>query len=154
MKFIDLLEEDQVLLDIPFISKKRLFEFLSQQMAVKEKHQLSIYQSFVNREKLGSTSLGNGVAIPHGKCLKDDQEITMKLVRLSSGADYESLDGMPVQVVLAMAFPENVKELHKQIMKEAVALFKQHRLYKGILQAKKRKEVIQLILEEHQLCSS
>ena len=154
MKFIDLLEQDQVVLNAPFISKKRLFEFVANKMADESCSQMPIYQSFVDREKLGNTSLGNGVAIPHGKCLLHTEEVLIKLIRLSKVSDYESTDGNSVGFIVAMAFPVHVRDIHKQIMKEAVQIFKQHRLYKGLLQAESRKEVIDLILETHQQCSN
>ncbi len=154
MKFIDLFEKDDIQLNAPFISKKRLFEYLAQLMSSDERVQMAIYQSFVEREKLGNTSLGNGVAIPHGTCLESDREVIIRLVKLSTEADYESLDEVPVRVVLAIAFPVKIKPFHQQIMKEAVALFKQHILYKGVIQAESQKEIIQLILEMHQQCNN
>ncbi len=154
MKFIDYLEPESIKLSYPFVSKKRLFETVSQMMVQTEKEQLAIYQSFVEREKLGNTSLGNGVAIPHGKSLPSSEDILIQILRLSSPADYEGIDSEPVRLVVAMAFPLKTKQIHKQIMNEAVVLFKQHRLFKAIMSAKTPQEIIELILETQQLCSN
>lgn len=154
MKFIDFLEPESIKLSYPFVSKKRLFESVSQLMASQEKQQLAIYQSFVEREKLGNTSLGNGVAIPHGKSLPVTEDILIQILRLSSPADYEGIDSEPVSLVVAMAFPLNTKPIHKQIMNEAVMLFKQHRLYKAIMTADTPQEIIDQILETQQTCNS
>ena len=142
------------MLDVPFISKKRLFEFLAQQLCQDEKEKFAIYQSFVDREKMGNTALNNGVAIPHGKCLEDNDDIRVVIARLSQKADYEALDDVPVQVVMAMAFPKVIKPIHKQIMKEAAQLFKQYRMFKGILAAEGRKEISRVILETYQQCNN
>lgn len=154
MKFIDFIEEECIMLDVPFISKKRLFEFLAQQLCQDEKEKFAIYQSFVDREKMGNTALNNGVAIPHGKCLEDSDDIRVVIARLAQKADYEALDDVPVQVVMAMAFPIVIKPIHKQIMNEAAQLFKQYRMFKGILAADGRKEVSNVILETYQQCNN
>lgn len=154
MKFIDFIEEDKIFLDVPFISKKRLFEYLAQKLSFNDKEQFNIYQSFVDREKMGNTALNNGVALPHGKCLDDSDDIRVAVVRLAQKADYEALDGFSVQVVMAVAFPKEVKPIHQQIMKEAVQLFKQHRLYKDLIKSEDRKQISQAIMDTYQQCSN
>ncbi len=142
------------MLDVPFISKKRLFEFLAQKLSKNDKEQFTIYQSFVDREKMGNTGLNNGVALPHGKCLDGHDDIRVVVTRLVHKADYEALDEASVQVVLAIAFPKVAKPIHKQIMNEAAQLFKQHRLFKGIIKAENRKQVSQVIMDTYQQCNS
>ena len=120
MKFIDFIEVENILLEVPFISKKRLFEFMAQQLASNNKEQFRIYQSLVDREKMGNTTLNNGVAMPHGKCLEDSDDIRVVIARLAHKADYEGIDDIGVQVVIAVAFPQNPRQIHQQIMTEAV----------------------------------
>lgn len=154
MKFIDFIEEEHILLELPFISKKRLFECLAQHIAVNEKEQFTIYQSFVDREKMGNTALNNGVAMPHGKCLSDSDDIRVIVARLAHKADYEGMEEVAVQVIVAMAFPEHTKKIHQEIMAEAVQLFKQHRLYRALLNAESKKQVLTEIMNTYQSCNS
>ncbi|MCF6300098.1 MAG: PTS sugar transporter subunit IIA [Proteobacteria bacterium] len=153
MKIIDLLETEKIILDLPFTSKKRLFEYVSQQLGDSKKQAMRIYDSFVAREKLGNTSLGNGIAVPHGKCLESN-EIQVCLVRLTQDSDYESVDENLIRFVVGIAFPKDTKPLHQDIMNDTVVLFRQHRLYRLLLNAKSRKETLNIILEFYQSCNS
>jgi PTS system nitrogen regulatory IIA component len=153
MKIIDILEEDKILLNHHFISKKRLFETMAQLLAGHDDDHLKIYHSLVNREKLGNTSLGNGVALPHGKCL-DHDEIKACIIQMSQPADYEAIDGVPVNIVLGIAFPEQVSARHLELMKETAGLFRQHRLYKNLLDAESKEQLLEEIMVGFQLCSS
>lgn len=153
MKIIDILEVDKILLNHHFISKKRLFETMAQLLADQNDDHLKIYHSLVNREKLGNTSLGNGVALPHGKCLARG-EIKACIIQMSQPADYEAIDSIPVNIVLGIAFPEQVTKRHLDLMKETAGLFRQHRLYKNIIGASSKEELLEEIMIEFQLCNS
>lgn len=153
MKIIDILEEDKILLKHHFISKKRLFETMAQLMGDNSHEYLQIYHAMVEREKLGNTSLGNGVAVPHGKCLKNN-EIKACIIQMAQPADYESIDGIPVDLVLGIAFPLSVNKNHNILMKETADLFRQHRLYKSLVQAETKEQIIEEVLAGFQLCNN
>jgi len=153
MKIIDILEEDMIVLNHHFISKKRLFESMAQLLSDDNTDYLDIYHSFVNREKLGNTSLGNGVAVPHGKCLEKG-DIKACVIQMSQPIDYESIDGVPVSVVLGIAFPKQIKTSHEVLMRETAALFRQHRLFKSLMLAKSKEQMVETILTGFQLCNS
>ncbi len=153
MKIIDILEEDKMILNHHFISKKRLFETMANLLSEGSANGLNIYHSMVEREKLGNTSLGNGVALPHGKCLPDN-EIRACVIKMAQAADYEAVDGVPIHVVIGIAFPEKTTALHQVLMKETAFLFRQHRLYKNILLAETKEQMTDEILKGFQLCSN
>jgi len=153
MKIIDILEEDKIVMNHHYISKKRLFETMAQLLADQDDDYLKIYHSLVNREKLGNTSLGNGVALPHGKCLAQG-EIKACIIQMAQPADYEAIDGIPVNIVLGIAFPEQVTKRHLDLMKETAGLFRQHRLYKNIIGASSKEELLEEIMIGFQLCNS
>ncbi len=153
MKIIDILEEDKMILNHHFISKKRLFETMAGLLAENSAEGLSIYHSIVEREKLGNTSLGNGVALPHGKCLADN-DIRACVIKMSQAADYEGIDGVPVNVVIGIAFPHTTSQAHQTLMKETAFLFRQHRLYKNILLAESKEQMTEEILKGFQLCNN
>jgi mannitol/fructose-specific phosphotransferase system IIA component (Ntr-type) len=153
MKIIDILEEDKMILNHHFISKKRLFETMAGLLAENSTEQLGIYHSLVEREKLGNTSLGNGVALPHGKCLNDN-DIRACVIKMSQAADYEGIDDVPVNVVIGIAFPHKTNHSHQTLMKETAFLFRQHRLYKNIVLAESKKQITEEILKGFQLCNN
>lgn len=153
MKIIDILEEDKMILNHHFISKKRLFQTMAALLAEKSGEELAIYHSFVDREKLGNTSLGNGVALPHGKCLADN-EIRACVIKMSQAADYEGIDDVPVNLVVGVAFPNQTTQSHQTLMKETAFLFRQHRLYKNLVLAESKEQMTEEILKGFQLCNN
>ncbi len=153
MKIIDILEEDKMILNHHFISKKRLFETMANLLGENSDESLSIYHSMVEREKLGNTSLGNGVALPHGKSLEDN-DIRACVIKMAQPADYEAVDDVLVNIVIGVAFPQNTTTAHQTLMKETAFLFRQHRLYKNILLAESREQLTEEILKGFQLCNN
>ncbi|MCB1584555.1 MAG: PTS sugar transporter subunit IIA [Xanthomonadales bacterium] len=153
MKIIDILEENKILMNYHFISKKRLFETIAEILGGNPQEVNSIYHGLVEREKLGNTSLGNGVAVPHGKC-EGIEEIKACVIKLSQGADYESIDDVAVNVVIGIAFPEKTHVSHRTLMKDTAHLFRQHRLYKKMMLAENREQFMAEIMNGFQLCNS
>ncbi len=153
MKIIDILEEDKILLNYHFISKKRLFETIAELLGDDPHEILTIYHGLVEREKLGNTSLSNGVAVPHGKC-ESIEEIKACVIKLSQGADYESIDDVPVDIVIGIAFPEKINTSHRTLMKDTAHLFRQHRLYKRMMTAESREQLMSEIMQGFQICNS
>ena len=153
MKIIDILEEDKIILNYHFISKKRLFETMAQLLGEHTQESLQIYHGLVDREKLGNTSLGNGIAVPHGKCLTENN-LKACVIQMAQPIDYEAIDGVPVDVVLGIAFPEIINKKHKILMKVTAELFRQHRLYKNLVKATSKEQIIEEILVGFELCNS
>jgi PTS system nitrogen regulatory IIA component len=81
-----------------------------------------IAASLVARERLGSTGLGHGVAIPHAR-LKEVRQSVAAFIRPSLATDFDSPDGKPVSEVLVVLVPEQASEDHLQLLAEAAALF-------------------------------
>lgn len=147
MKFIDYIEPNIIDLNIPFSSKKRLFEQLATKMGEDNKEIRAIYDSLVAREKIGTTSLGNGVAIPHGKCL-DEKEVRIRIFVLNKPANYESVDDTLVQLIVCVIFPQQTDESHDKLLKHIGSLFKKHRVYRELMAAKSKKNIKKIIFEE------
>jgi mannitol/fructose-specific phosphotransferase system IIA component (Ntr-type) len=147
MKFIDYVEPNIIDLNVPFRSKKRLFEQLSIKLGENGKEVRAIYDSLVVREKIGVTSLGNGVAIPHGKCLKN-KEIKMRIMVLNKPVNYESVDETLVQLIVCTIFPKEGEKSHEVLLKNIGELFKKHRIFREIISAKTASEIKQIILAE------
>lgn len=117
-----LLPLSNILLDLDATSKKRLFE---QAGLIFENHQgiarSTVFDSLFAREKLGSTGLGQGVAIPHGR-VKGIKNAIGALVRLIHPVAFDAPDGKPVSVMFVLLVPEQATELHLQILSELAQL--------------------------------
>ena len=105
-------------------SKKRVLEHVSELLA-RETARLGweeIFDSLVNREKLGSTGLGKGVALPHGRMALLDKPVCAFL-KLDRPVDFDAADNQPVDLVFALLVPENSTEEHLQVLSMIAELF-------------------------------
>jgi len=105
-------------------SKKRILEHVSELLATdapglgwKE-----IFDALVNREKLGSTGLGKGVALPHGRMATLEKPVCAFL-KLDQAVDFDAVDGQPVDLVFALLVPEESTEEHLQVLSMIAELF-------------------------------
>jgi PTS system nitrogen regulatory IIA component len=118
-----LLPLNHVLLDLDVSSKKRLFEQIG--LLFENSRQISrsrVFDALFDREKLGSTGLGYGVAIPHGR-IKTLKEPVCAFVRTAAPIAFESPDGQPVNLVFAMLVPEHANETHLELLSELAQMF-------------------------------
>ena len=118
-----LLPAENILLDLEASSKKRVFE---QAGLLFENNQgiarATVFDSLFAREKLGSTGLGQGVAIPHGR-IKGLKDARGAFLRLGAPVAFDSPDGKPVSQLFVLLVPEQANELHLQILSELAQRF-------------------------------
>ncbi len=118
-----LLEADRIVLDLDVGTKARLFEAAG---ALFERGAglsgNAVTASLVAREKLGSTGLGQGVAIPHGR-IKGLPEAIGGFARLMHGIDFDAPDGRPVAQVFVLLVPEQATDRHLQLLSELAGMF-------------------------------
>lgn len=119
----NLLSAEQIVLDLDASSKKRVFE----QAAILFETRLGIaraviFDSLFAREKLGSTGLGQGVAIPHGR-IKGLKHAAGAFMRLATPVPFDSPDGRPVNLLFVLLVPEQATEQHLQILSELAQRF-------------------------------
>ena len=118
-----LLQPDHVVHDLQASSKKRLFE---QAGLLFENHdglaRSQVFDSLFARERLGSTGLGQGVAIPHGR-IKGLKEALGAFIRLAQPIPFDAPDGAPVTLVFVLLVPEKATEKHLQILSELAQMF-------------------------------
>ena len=107
-----------ILLDLPATSKKRAFEQAG--LLFENNNGLeraAVFESLFARERLGSTGLGDGVAVPHGR-VKGIQHATAAFLRLSHPIPFEAPDGKPVNQLLCLIAPESAAQEHLDILAE------------------------------------
>ena len=114
---------ENILLDAESTSKKRVFERVG--LLFESQIQIGrsqVFDSLFAREKLGSTGLGQGVAIPHGRIPKL-REATAAFVRTSHPIPFDAPDGQPVSLIFVLLVPELATDLHLQILGELAQMF-------------------------------
>ena len=118
-----LLPPENILLDLDASSKKRVFE---QAGLLFENNQgiasSTVFDSLFAREKLGSTGLGRGIAIPHGR-IKGLKEASGAFLRLKTPVAFDSPDGTPVNLLFVLLDQELATEQHLQILSELAERF-------------------------------
>lgn len=118
-----LLNPANVLADFDTTSKKRLFEQAGQMFQTSHGVPAAeVFDSLFSREKLGSTALGYGIAIPHGR-IKHLKETACAFLRLKTPADFDAPDQQPVDLVFILLAPAAATDVHLQILGELAAMF-------------------------------
>lgn len=141
MDISDILSENMVVVNLEAESKRQLLEKLSQLVAKKKDiDPNTVFEAILERENLGSTGYGNGVAFPHARINGLDKVITL-VARLSSAVEYEALDGKPVDIVAFMLSPENSGEDHLQSLALLSRVLKDEDVCRKIRNAKTAHEI-------------
>jgi PTS system nitrogen regulatory IIA component len=126
-------------------SKKRAFEHAG--LLFENQHAIAratVTDNLFARERLGSTGLGQGVAIPHGR-IKGLKEALGAFIRLAQPVPFEAPDGAPVTLVFVLLVPEKATEKHLQILSELAQMFSDRSLRDAMAAAKDAAELHQLI---------
>jgi nitrogen PTS system EIIA component len=124
MNITTLLAPDRVVVCDDIASKKRLLEQLSELLASSSPAVSSqaIFEALVNRERLGSTGLGKGIAIPHGRMANLEQPVCA-FIRIKTPVDFDAADGQPVDLVFSLLVPEDSTEEHLQVLSTIAEIF-------------------------------
>lgn len=124
MNLTDILSTSRVVNGLCATSKKKALEALSQLLcASSEEHaQSDIFESLTSREKLGSTGLGHGVAIPHGRIHGIGDSIAA-FIRLQQPVEYDAHDGIPVDLILGLLVPEECTDTHLRHLAAVADIF-------------------------------
>lgn len=140
-----LLPPANVAVDISVSSKKRLFEHLA--LLFENHHGIArrmVYDSLFARERLGSTGLGHGIALPHGR-IKGLKDALGAFLRVSAPVPFDAPDGKPVSLVFALLVPEQATEKHLQILSELAQMFSDRGMREAISAAADPASLHQLI---------
>jgi PTS system nitrogen regulatory IIA component len=140
-----LLPLSNIIVDLEATSKKRVFE----QVGVLFEDTLHIsrnqvFDSLFAREKLGSTGLGQGVAIPHGR-IKGLQKATAAFIRMKESILFDAPDGRPVDLICILLVPEKATDQHLQILSELAQMFSVKSFRESLLTCKDAEETHQII---------
>jgi PTS system nitrogen regulatory IIA component len=124
MNIADLLVPERVVCDIRDASKKRVLQNMAELIA-SHGCRLSgndIFESLIGRERLGSTGLGHGVAIPHAR-ISGAKNTFGAFIKLNEGIDYDAPDHQPVDLLFALLVPEHSTQEHLGILAQLAEMF-------------------------------
>lgn len=149
MKLSEILKENFIIADLSSRDKQgvltELAKFLEEKNAIKSKD--ALFASLMERESLGSTGIGENVAIPHAKSDETEHIITL-FGRSLKGIDFDSLDQKPVHFVCLLIAPSNSTGLHLKALARISRLFKNQSLREEILMATNADKIYSLLVKE------
>ncbi len=146
MKLSDILSLERIEAQADAPSKKRALELLSSKLAEGQKGLSStqIFDSLLARERLSSTGLGKGIALPHGRMGGIDQALCA-FVQLREGIDFDSVDQQPVNLLCGLLVPEESTEEHLQILSALAEMLRDETFCKRLREAPSREELYRLL---------
>ena len=149
MKINEILTLETILAEVKANNKENsieeLAEFLCQNRAIADKSEL--VRILLEREKLGSTGIGENVAIPHAK-MKGLNQIIAAFGISKNGVEFDSLDQKPVNFIFVLLAPENATGTHLKALARISRLLKNQELKSNLLKASNREDIYNIILNE------
>lgn len=148
MKLSKILDEDNIIPDLKARNKQEVLEELAEVITNHSPwlDKGSLVKVLLERERLGSTGIGDGVAIPHGK-FHGIQHPIISFGRSLRGLDFESMDGQPAFLFFLLVAPENSASIHLKTLAKISKVLKNSSLRKVLMEASTREELYQTIIQ-------
>lgn len=149
MKVTDFLHPEDVIPELSASSKDEALAELAGRLAQSQDglDRGELLRVLQEREKLGSTGIGDGIAIPHGK-LKQAKRLLMVFGRSRRGIDFESLDGRPVHLFFLLVAPEDAVGIHLKVLARISRLLKDAAVRRRLLEAPDASSIYAIIQEQ------
>ncbi len=148
MKICDVLHKEAILADLKARNKKGILEELVAPVAeIAKVQQEDLVRVLLERERLGSTGIGGGIGIPHGK-MKNLENLVLGFGLSRKGVDFESLDGKPAHIFFLLVTPENSTGLHLKLLARISRILKNETFKNRLLEAGDRDEILGIIMGE------
>jgi PTS system nitrogen regulatory IIA component len=147
MKLSELLDEENIIPDLKAKDKKGVLEELVDAVITSEPSidKQALVKVLLERERLGSTGIGDGVAIPHGKYQGLSQPL-ISFGRSREGLDFESMDGQPAHLFFLLVAPENSANVHLKVLATIARILKNSGFRKALMEAPTREDILKQIL--------
>ena len=148
MKICDVLDRNSILPDLKSRNKKGILEELVVPVAeIAGVSQKDLTKVLMERERLGSTGIGGGIGIPHGK-MKNLESLVLGFGLSRKGVEFESLDGQPTHIFFLLVTPENSTGLHLKLLARISRILKNDPFKSRLLEASDSDEILGIIKEE------
>jgi nitrogen PTS system EIIA component len=150
MKILDALPKEAIIVDLKAIDKKGVLEELVVPIAnIAGIEREELVKVLMEREQLGSTGIGEGIGIPHGK-IRGLESLILGFGRSQKGVDFDSMDGMPAHIFFLLITPENSTGLHLKLLARISRILKNDPFKEKLLHATSREEIYSIIKEEEE----
>jgi len=146
MNISDILSPECVLLNLDCHSKKDALDTLAKTIAGSDAAtgQTEVFDCLCARERLGSTGLGNGIAIPHGR-LKNGKKTIAAFLQLDDAIDYDAVDKAPVDLLFALIVPEDSTDEHLQTLAKLAEMFSNKDIVSQLRQSGSSTEIFSIL---------
>ena len=148
MNLQQLLSPDAVVTLAPGLSKKKVLEMIGD-IAARQNPDINAHAAFdamLARERLGSTGIGNGIALPHGRMDSTDKVVAV-MVRLSQPIDFDALDNQPVDLLFALFVPSEQCQAHLATLAAVARTLSDKQTLKRLRQAGDDSELYRILTE-------
>lgn len=145
----DILTSDRIDLNESASSKKRVLEAAASLLAKADSQPESeqIFEHLLERERLGSTGLSGGVALPHTR-MPGINNSRGALIRLKAPVDFDAMDGQPVDLVFALAVPEDANQTHLQLLAQLAGMLGDQAFCERLRHTQSANEALSLLTQE------
>ncbi len=149
MKMLDILDRECIIAELRSRTKKEVLEELTGALlnCKADLDKEALVEVLLEREQLGSTGIGDGIAIPHGR-VPDLDELIVSFGRSTLGIEFDSMDGRPTHLFFLLIAPENSAGVHLRALAKISRLLKSAHFRQKLLEAGTREELFQVIQEE------
>ena len=155
MKFNELINENYIIPEFEGTTKKQVLEELVEALAANkgEIDKDELLNALLEREKLGSTGIGDGVAIPHGK-LNGLDNIILLFGKSGQGVDFDAIDGKPVCLVFLLVAPADSAGLHLKALARLSRMLREKDFKNSLLMASDAATLLKIIIDKDENLSS
>ncbi|MFK7815520.1 MAG: PTS sugar transporter subunit IIA [Gammaproteobacteria bacterium] len=149
MQIKDFISEEGMVFTPSVSSKKAALELLSESLAHQDSSlsKSKVFDALLAREKLGSTGLGEGVAIPHCR-IQEIETINVTILKLEEGVEYEASDDKPVFFLFCLVVPEDANDSHLQLLANLAEVLDSKQLRNSIQKSHNAKELYQILTQD------
>ncbi len=148
MKILDVLQKEAIISDLKSQDKKGILEELVAPIArITGVNHKDLVRVLMDREQLGSTGIGGGIGIPHGK-LKQLESLALGFGLSRKGVDFESMDNRPTHIFFLLVTPENSTGLHLKMLARISKILKHDPFKEKLLNAANSDSIFSIIREE------
>jgi PTS system nitrogen regulatory IIA component len=148
MKMSEIIEEENIIPDLKARDKNSVLEELAEVVSNREPSikKGDLVRVLIERERLGSTGIGDGVAIPHGK-MNGIKHPLISFGRSNKGLDFDSMDGQTAYLFFLLVAPENSSSVHLQVLAKIAKILKNGTIRKNLMEARSKEEIYRTIVQ-------